>query len=125
MSNETGKNRPDTSLSKSPLGRILHLLGVVSLRAVVGVAIWMFVVVVVIAPQNGLVIHPARILHNPIRLFTTQDGFAIISIFAAYWAAVWVYIPVKAALSSLYTRVTWALSAFNQNTPLETNDEEL
>jgi hypothetical protein len=124
MSKRSG-NRPDTSLSRSPLGRILHLLGVVSLRAVVGVAIWVFVVAVVIAPQNGLVIHPARILHNPIRLFTTQDGFAIVSVFVAYWAAVWVYVPVKAALSSLYSRMMWALSAFDQSTPLETNDEEV
>jgi hypothetical protein len=124
MSKRNG-NRPDTSLSRSPLGRVLYLLGVVSLRAVVGVAIWIFVVVVLIAPQNGLVIHPTRILHNPIRLVTTEDGFVIVSIFVAYWAAVWVYVPVKAALSSLSTRVTWALSAVDQSTPRDTNDEEL
>ena len=129
MSDESGTtgggNQPGTSLPRSPLGRVLHLLGVISLRAVVGVAIWVVIVVAVISPQHGLVIHPIRILDDPIKLFTTQDGLANISVFVAYWAAVWVYVPVKAALSLLYTRAMWALSAFDQSAPLDTNDEEL
>lgn len=121
---ESGSQR-GPSLARSLWARVLYLLGVISLRALVGVVIWMLIVMVVIDPQNGLRIHPARLITNPVRLVTSQSGMAVISVFGAYWAAVWVYVPVRTALSSAFARVRWVLSACDPNTPVEDSDGEL
>lgn len=119
------RSQRSPSRARSLWARVLYLLGVISLRALVGVIIWVLIVTVVIDPQNGLEIHLTRLLNNPVRLVSSQSGIAVISVFGAYWAAVWVYVPVKSALSAAYTQLRVALSVFNKNAPLEDSDGEL
>ena len=106
-------------------GRLLYLFGVVSLRALVGVVLWLVLVAVVIDPADGLLVYPTRLIENPDRLFTTQTGIVAISVFVAYWCAVWVYVPVKSALSSFYAQVRWLLTRWTETTGLEDDDGEV
>ena len=104
-------------------GRLLYLFGVVSLRALVGVVLWVVLVAVVIDPPDGLLVYPTRLLEQPGRLFNSQTGIVTMSVFVAYWFAVWVYVPVKSALSSFYARVRLVLSMWTENSGPEDDGE--
>ena len=122
-SSASGSGPDSLPQTSSVWGRLFYLFGVVSLRALVGVILWVVLVAVVIDPPDGLLVHPTRLLEQPGRLFTTQTGIVTISVFVAYWLAVWVYVPVKSALSSFYARVLLILSIWTENSGLEDDEK--
>ena len=122
-SSASGGGPDSLSQISSVWGRLFYLFGVVSLRALVGVVLWIVIVAVAIDPPDGLLVYPTRLLQQPSRLFNSQTGIVTISVFVAYWLAVWVYVPIKGALSSGYARVRLVLSVWTENSEPE-NDEE-
>ena len=122
-SSASGKGSDSPPQISSVWGRLFYLFGVVSLRALVGVVLWLVLVAVVIDPPDGLLVYPTHLIEQPGRLFTTQTGIVTISVFVAYWLAVWVYVPVKSTLSSFYARVRLMLSIWTENSG-SVDDEE-